>query len=66
MRVICALQDAANKGEIDQEIPLIATDRLCRALWTEDKNTSEESVMEEELDPILPGGWAKWGPVLSP
>jgi hypothetical protein len=30
------------------------------ALWTENKNTCEESVIAEVLDPILPGGWEKW------
>jgi hypothetical protein len=63
MRVICALKDAADRGEVDKELPLIAADRLWRALWTEDKDTSQESIMEAELGPLLPGGWTKWGPV---
>ena len=60
MRIICALKDAEARGEVDKDLPLKVADRLWRALWTEDKNTSEESVMEAELDPLLPGGWEKW------
>jgi len=60
MRIICALQDAANAGEIDKDIPWKVAERLWLALWTENKNTSEESVMAAELDSLLPGGWEKW------
>lgn len=60
MRIICALKDAEDRGEVDKDLPLKVADRLWRALWTEDKNTSEESVMQSELDPLLPGGWEKW------
>jgi hypothetical protein len=60
MRIVCALKDAADKGEVEKDLDLKIADRLFRALWTEDKNTSEESVLQVELDPILPGGWEKW------
>ena len=60
MRIICALKDAEDRGEVEKDLPLKVADRLWRALWTEDKNTSEESVIEAELDPLLPGGWEKW------
>lgn len=60
MRIVCALQDAADKGEIAEDIPLKVAERLWKALWTEDKNTSDEAVMQAELDTLLPGGWEKW------
>lgn len=60
MRIICALKDAEDRGEVDKDLSLKVADRLWRALWTEDKNTSEELVMQTELDPVLPGGWEKW------
>jgi hypothetical protein len=60
MRIICALQDAADTGEIAKDIPWTVAERLWKALWTEDKNTSDEAVMQAELDPLLPGGWEKW------
>lgn len=60
MRIICALKDAEHRGEVDKDLSLKVADRLWRALWTEDKNTSEESVMQNELEPLLPGGWEKW------
>jgi len=60
MRVICALKDAADRGEVEADVVDKVADRLWYALWTENKNTSEEAVMEKELDPILPGGWEKW------
>jgi hypothetical protein len=60
MRVLVALNDAADRGEFSKDIVEKAADRLWTALWTENKNTSEESVMAEVLDPILPGGWEKW------
>jgi hypothetical protein len=60
MRIICALKEAADKGEVDEELPLKVAYRLWTALWIEDKNTSEESIMQSELDPLLPGGWEKW------
>lgn len=66
MRIICALKDAADHGEVDKDISLKVAERLWRALWTEDKNTSEESIMQTELDPILPGGWEKWKYVCPP
>jgi len=66
MRIICALKDAADRGEVDPSIPLKVAERLWKALWTEDKNTSEEPVMEAELGPILPGGWEKWKYVSAP
>jgi hypothetical protein len=66
MRVICALQGAADKGQIDKNVPWNVAERLWKALWTEDKNTSDESVMQAELDPLLPGGWEKWKYVTSP
>jgi hypothetical protein len=66
MRIICALKDAADRGEVDPKLPLKVAERLWQALWEEDKNTSEESVMQAELEPILPGGWEKWKYVRSP
>ena len=63
MRIICALKDAADRGEVDRDLPLQIAERLWLALWTEDKDTSQESVMKAELDALLPGGWDKWGPV---
>ena len=66
MRIVCALQDAADKGEINKDVVWKVTERLWKALWSEDKNTSEESVMQAELDPILPGGWDKWKHVPLP
>lgn len=66
MRIICALKDAADRGEVDASLPLKVAERLWQALWTEDKNTSEESVMEAELGPMLPGGWEMWKYVTPP
>jgi hypothetical protein len=60
MRIVLALNDAADRGEIDRDVVWKVLDRLWIALWAEDKNTSEESVMQSELNPILPGGWEKW------
>jgi len=60
MRIICALKDAEVRGEVPKDISLDVAERLWLALWREDKNTSEEAVMQAELDPILPGGWKKW------
>jgi len=60
MRIICALKDAGDRGEVDKDLSIKVAERLWRALWTENKNTSEESVMKAELDPLLPGGWEKW------
>ena len=60
MRIICALKDAEDRGEIKKDTSLDVAEALWRALWVEDKNTSEESVMQSVLDPILPGGWEKW------
>jgi hypothetical protein len=60
MRIICALKDAEVRGEIPKDTSLKVAERLWLALWREDKNTSEEAVMQAELDPILPGGWDKW------
>ena len=60
MRIICALQDAADKGEIEKDIPLKVAERLWKALWTEDKNTSDETIMQAEIDSLIPGGWEKW------
>jgi hypothetical protein len=60
MRILCALHDAVDKDEIDQNIPRTVAERLWKALWTEDKNTSEERIMQAELDSLLPGGWDKW------
>jgi hypothetical protein len=60
MRIICALKDAEDRGEVSKDITLRVAERLWLALWAEDKNTSEEAVMQKELDPILPGGWEKW------
>jgi hypothetical protein len=64
MRIICALKDAEDRGEVPKDISLDVAERFWLALWTRDKNTSEEAVMEAELDPILPGGWEKWKHVL--
>ena len=66
MRIICALKDVADRGEVDPALPVKVAERLWMALWTEDKNTSEESVMQAELDPLLPGGWEKWKYVTNP
>jgi hypothetical protein len=60
MRIVVALKDAADRGEIDKDVVQKVADRLWRAVWVEDKNTSDESVMQKELDSILPGGWEKW------
>jgi hypothetical protein len=60
MRIICALKDAEDRGEVSKDISLKVAERLWLALWKDDKNTSEEAVMQETLDPILPGGWEKW------
>ena len=60
MRIICALKDAADLGVVDKDLPLKVAERLFKALWTEDKNTSEELVMQSELGSLLPGGWEKW------
>lgn len=60
MRIICALKDAEDRGEVSKDISLRVAEQLWQALWTEDKNTSEEAVIQKELDPILPGGWEKW------
>ena len=60
MRILCALKEAEDRGEVAKDTSLNAAECLWRALWTDDKNTSEESVMESVLDPILPGGWDKW------
>ena len=65
MRLVVALQDAANRDEVDKEVVVKVTERLWKALWTEDKNTSDESVMQSELDSLLPGGWEKWKHVSS-
>lgn len=65
MRIVLALNDAEDRGEIDRDIVFKVIDRLWMALWAEDKNTSEESVIQSELDPILPGGWEKWKYVYS-
>jgi hypothetical protein len=66
MRILCALKDAADRGEVDPNLPLKVAERLWQALWTDDKNTSEESVMQAELNPLLPGGWEKWKYVTYP
>jgi len=60
MRIICALKDAEVRGEVPKDISIDVAKRLWLALWREDKNTSDEAVMQAELDPILPGGWEKW------
>ena len=60
MRICCALKEAEDRGEVEKDISLKVAERLWRALWKEDKNTSEELVMRTYLDPILPGGWEKW------
>jgi len=65
MRILCAVQDAADKGDVAKDIPWKVAERLWLALWTENKNTSDEGVMHNELDSILPGGWEKWKYVLS-
>lgn len=65
MRIICALKDAEVRGEVPKDISIDVAKRLWLALWREDKNTSEEAVMQAELDPILPGGWEQWKHVFS-
>jgi hypothetical protein len=60
MRIVCALKDAEDRGEVPKDISLDVAEKLWLALWTKDLNTSEEAVMQSELDPILPGGWEKW------
>jgi hypothetical protein len=66
MRIVCALKDAEGRGEVPKDISLDVAEKLWLALWTKDMNTSEEAVMQSELDPILPGGWEKWKPVPFP
>jgi hypothetical protein len=60
MRILVALKDAADRGEVSLDLVEKVADRLWVALWTEDKNTSEESVLAQLLDDIIPGGWEKW------
>jgi hypothetical protein len=60
MRILVALKDAADRGEITHSMVEKVADRLWKGLWIEDRNTSEEAVMADLLDPILPGGWEKW------
>jgi 2-hydroxychromene-2-carboxylate isomerase len=60
MRILCALKDAVGKGVVKPEVPILVAKRLWRALWLENKNTSELDVMQLELDTLLPGGWTAW------
>ena len=66
MRIVCALKDAADRGDVAKDTDLKIAERLWKALWTEEKDTSDEAVMQTELEPLLPGGWDKWKYVHPP